>query len=187
MRLLLFCLLAASAAAQPSDGLACVADALGGADRFDALREIALDTVTDVDVDGRTMRTRARLAVTLPDAARWTVALASSEQTTDVSGGQVTVTADDGTVALLDEPAHLVRQSLWLTLPVLLARRTEVAVEGACADGLLRLAVPAFPEPLIVNLDAAARPTLAVRATSTNVRRWRILIRRSISITYQLY
>jgi len=160
MRLLFFCLIATSAVAQPSEGLACVADALGGAGRFDALRQLTLDMLTEADVDGVTTRTRAQLAVAFPGEARWTVTLADGEQTTTVSEGRVVVAEDEVETELMDEPAHLVRQSLWLTLPVLLARRTEVAVDGTCDDGLLLVAAPELPEPLVLNLDADGRPSL---------------------------
>ena len=143
----------------PTDGLGCLADALGGAERVDRLRHFAMETVTTAPLGGA----EATVAGTFTydgGASRWEV----GGRTVRVGPGPAAVSLPSGPAG---DAAQALRQSAWLVLPVLLSRRREVGVEGACRDGLLRLSVPAFPEPLVVQLDADARP----RLVSTFVRR----------------
>ena len=141
-------------------------DGLGGADRIDALREVVLDATTEARLADRDTRTRTRV-VLRPDETAWTVRPGTRRaQTTRATPDSVTVRpgglrlgGDVGTLA--GEPARRVRQSAWLHPTALALRRDHAeAEEGEGCDGVLQVAVPDFPEPLVIQLDDDGRPRL---------------------------
>ena len=139
--------------------LDAVADALGGRERIDGLTTMVVRSRTAVPLGGRRVTVRSAVSVRFPGLARWSV----------TTGGapRVVVARPDGVTALGDpargvspRQAAAVRQALWLDPVVLAVRRAEVEAQAA-GPSLLRLAVPSFPEPVLLRLDDAGRPALA--------------------------
>lgn len=158
LRALALLIAVASAAAQAQSPLQLVADALGGAERVDAVETIQTQLATRTRLAGRAVTVRSTVSVRLPDAGRWDVKLGAGTRSVVVRADSV-FALGRGSTRVGDADARRARQGLWLDPVVLAARRSEVRADRL-GPQLLRLTVPAFPEPVLLRLDADGRPAL---------------------------
>ena len=159
----LLALVAASATAQPRP-LDRVADALGGADRFDALTAVRLTSRAVLTLDGQTVRTRTRVTLALPAVARIDVTLDGAERRV-ILDEEAAVSVVGAEVRQIPE-AHLPQtwNAVWHLPVALLARRAEVAAE-VLTPSLLRV-LPPGAEPFLLRLDEDGRPDLLTQETA---------------------
>ncbi|MEM1115663.1 MAG: hypothetical protein AAF845_05315 [Bacteroidota bacterium] len=162
-------LLLLGARAHPATDLAAVADRLGGREVFDAITSLRL--VSDVEAQGPAgiVSVRSTASVRLPDAVRLGQQLPSGPVVTIWTDDAARTRSGNVTRDLRPEAARQLRGQLYLVLPVLLAQRNALSLDGLAWDGddtILSLRAPdlAAPIRLVVGPDglpASVSTTLA--------------------------
>ena len=145
--------------------LDAVAEALGGAARFDALDAFRTQSTTEVSANGQTLSIEGETAVRLPDQVRVVQRLPMGEITVVLDGQSAQILTPAGPQPAPPQIVEQLRSQLYLSLPYLLARRDDAEVE-ALADGALQVRVPGVPAPYRIALGADGRP---VSITTTQI------------------